>query len=52
MHIVNFTPTTSMYAEQVKISFKDSNGKSPSFTGAIMDNSAGAKILILLQLQS
>ena len=35
--------TTSMYAEQVKISFKDSNGKSPTFTTAIMDNSAGAK---------
>ena len=41
--IVNFASTNSMYAEQVKISFKDSNGKSPSFTGAIMDNSAGAK---------
>ena len=43
--ITDFTSTTSMYAEQVKISFKDSNGKSPSFTGAIKDNSEGAKII-------
>ena len=43
--ITDFTPTTSMYAEQVKISFKDSNGKSPSFTSAIKDNSDGAKII-------
>ena len=41
--ITNFVINPSMYAEQVKISFKDSNGKSPTFTTAIMDSSAGAK---------
>jgi len=43
--ITNFESDPSLYAEQVRITFKDSNGNSPTFTGAIMDSSSGAKTI-------
>ena len=44
-YITNFEKDRSLYAEQIKITFKDSKGNSPIFTGAIMDSSAGAKTI-------
>ena len=43
--MTNFKNEPSLYAEQVKITFKDSDGNSPTFTGAIMDSSSGSKII-------
>ena len=43
--VTNFKKDPSLYAEQVRISYKDSDGKSPTFTGAIMDSVDGAKII-------
>ena len=43
--MTNFKNEPSLYAEQVKITFKDSDGNSPTFTGAIMDSASGSKTI-------
>ena len=40
--ITNFDPDSDIYYQVVYFTFKNSDGKSPTFTGAIMDKSDGA----------
>ena len=40
--ITNFDPVSNIYYQVVYFNFKNSDGKSPTFTGAVMDKSDGA----------
>jgi hypothetical protein len=41
--ITNFDPSSHIYYQVVYFTFKNSDGKSPTFTSAVMDNTEGAR---------